>query len=254
MNSTYLLTGRDGRLARLRLNRPDVRNALNRELCRALVEEIDRANEDSTVGALLLEAEGPVFCSGMDLKEDAGESLAMLHAELFSIGARLTKPMVAAVQGAAVAGGLGLALNAHVVVAASDSRFGLTETRIGLWPYAIFPVVASAVGRRKATELAISARTMDVADALRLGLVDHVVPSQELCARAVELAIAFAAGSAEAFANGLSYVRETAGLGATEVLEHAVRKRAQAEASKDFEEGVKAFREKRAPRWPSHRC
>jgi len=80
------------------------------------------------------------------------------------------------------------------------------------------------------------------------------VPSQELCARAVELAIAFAAGSAEAFANGLSYVRETAGLGATEVLEHAVRKRAQAEASKDFEEGVKAFREKRAPRWPSHRC
>lgn len=253
MSSTCLLTGREGRLARLRLNRPEARNALNRELCDALIEEISRANDDSAVGALLLEAEGPAFSSGMDLKEDADASLAGLHAKLFSIRARLTKPLVAAVQGAAVAGGTGLALNAHIVVAASDARFGLTEARIGLWPYTIFPAVASAVGHRKAIELAMSARIVNAEEALRLGLVDHVVPPQELDAKAVQLATALAAGSAEAIASGLRYAREIQGLTALEVLEHAIRRRSEAEASEDFKEGVRAFREKRSPEWPSHR-
>jgi len=253
VNSTCLLTAREGRLARLRLNRPQVRNALNRELCRALIEETTRADEDFSVGAILLEAEGAVFCSGMDLKEEAGENLGTLHAELFSIGARLNKPMVAAVQGAAIAGGLGVALNAHIVMAASDARFGLTETRIGLWPYTIFPMVALAAGRRKAIELAISARIVDAETALRLGLIEHVVPPQELPSRAIELAAALAEGSAEAVAAGLRFARETEGLNGPEALKHAVQRRTQAEASKDFAEGVKAFREKRAPIWPSHK-
>jgi enoyl-CoA hydratase/carnithine racemase len=188
----------------------------------------------------------------MDLKEDLRD-VGALHAELFSLSARLTKPMVAAVQGAAIAGGLGIALNAHVVVAATDARFGLTETRVGLWPYTIYPAVVAAVGRRRAMELAISARIVDAETALRLGLVEHVVAPHELQAKAMELAAALAAGSAEAVANGLRYVHEIEGLGTIEVLQHAVRRRAQAESSADFAEGVKAFQEKRAPQWPSHK-
>jgi len=247
-----LLSGREGRLARLRLNRPEVRNALSRELCGALIEAIRRADEDRSVGAILLEGEGSVFCAGMDLKEDAGEDLGAMHAQLFSLGSTLTKPMVAAVQGAAIAGGLGIALNAHVVVAASDARFGLTETRIGLWPYAIYPAVVAAVGRRRATELALSARIIDAETAQRLGLVEHIVGSDELHTAAFDLASALAQGSAEAMANGLRYVHEIEGLELAEVLQHAVRRRAEAQASADFAEGVTAFRDKRTPRWPSH--
>ncbi len=125
------------------------------------LEAVREAASDRAVGAILLDANGKDFCSGMDLQEaletDPDEMLS-LHQELFSIGARLRKPMVSAVQGAALAGGLGLALNAHMVVASADARFGLTEVRVGLWPYVIFPVVAAAVGERKATELALTAR------------------------------------------------------------------------------------------------
>jgi enoyl-CoA hydratase/carnithine racemase len=235
------------------MNRPAVRNALSRELCVALVSAIGTANEDRSVGAILLEGEGAVFCGGMDLKEDRGENLGELHAELFSIGTRLTKPMVAAVRGAAIAGGLGLALNAHVIMAAADARFGLTETRIGLWPYAVYPVVTEAVGPRRARELAISARIVDAETALRLGLVEHVVRAEELEAKSVELASTLAEGSAEAVANGLLYVQSIEGLGTAQALQQAVRSRVAVEASADFAEGVRAFREKRAARWPSHR-
>jgi enoyl-CoA hydratase/carnithine racemase len=161
--------------------------------------------------------------------------------------------MVAAVRGAAIAGGLGLALNAHVVMAAADARFGLTETRIGLWPYAVYPVVTEAVGPRRARELAISARIVDAETALRLGLVEHVVRAEELEAKSVELASTLAEGSAEAVANGLLYVQSIEGLGTAQALQQAVRSRVAVEASADFAEGVRAFREKRAARWPSHR-
>ena len=176
MNESLLISSQ-GRLRRLTLNRPDKRNALDVALCRSLLDAVREAASDRTVGAILLDANGKDFCSGMDLTEaletDPDEMLP-LHQELFSIGARLRKPMVSAVQGAALAGGLGLALNAHIVVASADARFGLTEVRVGLWPYVIFPVVAAAVGARKATELALTARILDVEEARRIGIVDFV--------------------------------------------------------------------------------
>ncbi|MGH9658996.1 MAG: enoyl-CoA hydratase/isomerase family protein, partial [Bryobacteraceae bacterium] len=136
MSGSYseLDVGREGRVARLALNRPDKRNALSFALCRALVEALEQAEADPGVGAILLSGHGPAFCAGMDLGEmESPEAMAasQIHERLFTAGARSRKPIVAAVEGAALAGGMGLAANAHIVVAAEDATFGLTEIRIG---------------------------------------------------------------------------------------------------------------------------
>ncbi len=237
------------------LNRPERRNALDMALCRRLLHAVNEAASDSAVGALLLDASGKDFCAGMDLKEvleaKSGELLA-LHQELFSIGSRLRKPMLAAVEGVALGGGLGLALNAHVVIAASSAKFGLTETRIGLWPYVIFPVVAAAVGVRKATELALTARVVEAEEAGRIGIVDVIVEPDKLHEEARRIALGMAGGSTEAIGDGLAFVEQTQGLGPEATAKAAAAFREKALNSVDFREGVLAFREKRKPVWPPH--
>ncbi len=255
MNESLLVSSQ-GRLRRLTLNRPDKRNALDVALCRSLVDSIREAASDRAVGAILLDASGKDFCSGMDLTEvletEPGEMIP-LHLELFSIGAQLWKPMVSAVQGAAVAGGLGLALNAHIVVASSGARFGLTEVRVGLFPYVIFPVVAAATGLRKATELALTARIVDADEACRIGIVDVVVEPGALHERAERIALDLAEGSVTAIEQGLSFAQQVVGLDPTAAAKLARRFRRGAHASADFREGVLAFRQKRKPEWPSHK-
>jgi methylglutaconyl-CoA hydratase len=249
MSESLLISG-EGRLRRLTLNRPEKRNALDAALCCRLVEAIGEAADDPQVGAILLDARGPVFCAGMDLHEvleiDPGE-LTTLQQELFTIGTRLRKPMLAAVQGPALGGGLGLALIAHVVVAASDATFGLTEARVGLWPYVIFPVVAAATGNRKATEMALTARIFGAEEALRVGIADVVVAREQLPEEARRMAAQLAEGSASAARDGLEFLHEACGPAA------AAGYRRRTHVSPDFREGVAAFHEKRIPVWPSHK-
>jgi methylglutaconyl-CoA hydratase len=244
MNESLLISSQ-GRLRRLTLNRPDKRNALDVAFCRSLVEAIGEAASDPTVGAILLDAKGKDFCSGMDLTEalDADpDEMLPLHQELFSIGAQLRKPMVAVVQGAAVGGGLGLALNAHIVVASSVARFGLPEVRIGLWPYVIFPVVAAAVGERKATELSLTGRIVDAEEACRIGIVDVLVEPEALDERAAGIALELADRSATVIERGLSFVQQIVGLDPVAAEKLAGRFRREAHDSADFRQGVLAFR------------
>jgi methylglutaconyl-CoA hydratase len=246
-----------GRVELLTLNRPEKRNALNVELCLALLQAAGNANDDPTVGAILLDGEGRDFCAGMDLSEllEADQDMLLpLHAELFSLRSSLRKPLVAAVHGSVLAGGLGLALNAHVVCASPDARFGLTETKIGMWPYVIFPLVIGAAGKRKAIELALTARIFDAEEAKALGFVDIVVPPGELPSWSRQLAADLAEGSAAAMADGLRYVERLSGLDAEGDHRLSIEHRRSSFGSADFREGVAAFREKRKPVWPSHRA
>jgi enoyl-CoA hydratase/carnithine racemase len=225
---------REGRLLRLRLN-----------------AAIEAADHDEGVGAILLTGAGSSFCAGMDLSE-IKRDLEEAHERLFTIGRRVTTPIVAAVQGAALAGGTGLVANAHVVVASEGAFFGLTEIRIGLWPFLIFRAVVEAVGERRAVELGITGRFFDAHEAARIGLAQHVTAPEHLEARATEIATALADSSSEAMRRGLQYVKEARGLSYTEAGAAAQRSRRELFATADFAEGVRAFREKRPPKWPSH--
>ena len=245
---------REGRLLRLALNRPEKRNALSLALCRELNARLREADADPAIGAILLSGNGRAFCAGMDLDEilesDAG-AIDAAHEELFTAGLRLRKPLVAAVHGPALAGGTGLAANCHVVVASEDAVFGLTEIRIGLWPFVIFRVMVATLGERRATGLALTGRIFGAAEAERYGLVHRVVPAAELEARALETASAIADASPAAVRAGLEFVAEIRGKDWKEAGEMARRMRGELFRGADFREGIRAFREKRKPVWPS---
>jgi enoyl-CoA hydratase/carnithine racemase len=172
-----LRTEQDGRLYRIALSSPETRNVIDREGCRDLLREMRSAEADENVGAILLEADGPIFCAGCEPDE-----------ELMSIGQTISRPIVAAVQGVVLAGGLALAANAHIVVAAQGTSFGLTDVREGRSNEAVIRAVARAMGTRRALELSLSGRIFSTPEALAWGLVHHVAPAFELDDRATEVA------------------------------------------------------------------
>jgi enoyl-CoA hydratase/carnithine racemase len=244
---------REGRLLRLTLNRPGKRNALDTALCRALVDALEDAARDPAVGAILLTANGRAFCAGMDVAEieegsHAGE-IDALHEQLFTIGARLAKPLIAGVQGPAHGGGVGLVANCHVVVAGPEASFGLTEIRLGLWPFLVYRAVASALGERRTLELSLTGRICLAAEAREFGLVHEVCDGAP--DRALEIARDVAGFSPTAIQKGMAFVQRVKGLDWPEAGAIARDVRNQVFAGADFREGIRAFREKRPPRWPS---
>lgn len=250
--SDILNTELRGRVLWLALNRPDKRNALSSALCRDLVDSVHRANRDPQVGAIVLAGTGPAFSAGMDLSELAQldpTSLSNVHEQLFTMESRLGKPLIAAVNGPALGGGVGLVANCHIVVASQQAKFGLTEIRLGLWPFLVYRAVEIALGERRAVELALTGRIFDVEEAKSLSLVQEISPEPDT--RAMELAESLAASSPTAIRSGLSFVQEVRGKDVDSSALIARRVREELFHSPDFQEGVRAFREKRKAEWPS---
>ena len=250
--SNILEIHREGRLLALALNRPEKRNALNIPLCRELVQALETAERDPGIGAILLTGNGKCFCAGMDLSEIADantDEISSVQEQLFTIGARLGKPLVGAVHNAALAGGTGLAANCHIVIAREDALFGLTEIRLGLWPFLVFRAVTAAIGERRTVELALTGRIFPAAEAREIGLVHEVAANLE--DRARELAWGLAESSPTAIRSGLTFVHEVRGRDWKSAGEIARRIRDEVFESKDFQEGLQAFREKRTAQWPS---
>jgi enoyl-CoA hydratase/carnithine racemase len=251
---SHLMIGRDERVLRLTLNHPEKLNALDESLCAELVDALREAGRDRGVGAILLDAAGSTFCAGVDPDEallpEAPERTE-LHERLFAFGVHYHKPIVAAVQGGTYSAGVGLVANCHVVLAAQSATFGLTQIRVGHWPFVTHRAVSLAIGERRTVELALTGRIFSTAEAVQYGLVHESVPPFELDDRATATARLLAFSSQETLRRGLDFVQksremswETAGRLAAEYSARTLR-------SADFLEGARAARERRKPEWPS---
>ncbi len=243
-----------GRVLQIALDRPEKRNALNYELCLAILDAVEGAVHDPGIGAILLTGTGKSFCAGMDLDEAAGgvpPETNILHERLFTLGARSCKPLIAAVQGAALGGGTGLVATCHIVIAEPGATFGLTEIRLGLWPFLVYRAVGMALGERRTLELSLTGRIFGSEEAQNLGLVHEI--AADAGKRAMEVAETVAGFSPTAIQNGLSFVHEVRGMDWVESGQVARRVRDRVFAGADFEEGLRAFREKRSAEWPSLR-
>jgi enoyl-CoA hydratase/carnithine racemase len=190
-----LLVENRGAVRILTMNRPEKRNALNTELTSALLDELVKSGKDESVGCVVLTGAGPGFCAGADLSEfkdlkdpAAAEARAELTMQLHLSFSRVSKPIVTAINGAAMGGGAGLAIAGDLAVMAEDAKLGYPETRHGIVAAIVLGNLVRQVGRKAAFELVSLGESISAQKALALGLVNRVVPADALMAAALEMA------------------------------------------------------------------
>jgi enoyl-CoA hydratase/carnithine racemase len=246
-------------IATVTLNRPAALNAITTELAVALAEAFEPLGTDQSARAVVLAAAGErAFCAGADLKQRAGfdDHGWFVQREAFRRGfaavRRCPLPTVAAVFGFALGGGTELALSCDLVVAAEDAVFGLPEVRLGLVPAGGgTQLLARRAGRSVAKDLVLTGRRVDAAEAHRLGLADRVVPRAELPAAARALAAEIAGNSPVAVRAAKWALDVGADLSVEAGLEAEDQAWRRAVLSDDRREGIAAFGERRAARWPA---
>ena len=259
MTETVLLE-REGHLASLVLNRPEVLNAIDNRLASELIDRCAALAGDDAVWVVILRGAGErAFCAGADLKARYGftaedwAAQRTLFRQMFKALRDVPQPMIAAVHGFALGGGTELAMLADFVVASEDAQFGLTETSLGIIPGGGgTQSLPRLIGRNKAKELIFSARRISAAEAHALGLVNHVVPRAELLARARALAEEIMTNSPYAVRQVKWAIDHGADLPFEEGLEREHEAYLRVIASADRQEGIAAFNEKRRPQFTGH--
>ncbi len=242
---------------RLVLNRPEKRNPIGPQVCGELVHAFGRASEDSDVRAIVLTGAGKVFSAGGDLAQMAGVGAGASAirpaslVELFTTMHALGKPIIAMVNGHALAGGLGLMVACDLVVASEAAELGTTEINLGLWPMMITAEIVRSIGRKRALWLMLGGERIDALEAERIGLVNRVVPHDRLEEETMALARALAKKSPQAVQLGLRAFYDTQDMALRPALEHLQGQLAAVLASEDAAEGIAAFFQKREPVWPS---
>jgi enoyl-CoA hydratase len=225
MDRMTLRIEHDGAVAVLTLNRPEARNALSAELITALRAAFVELGTDDGVRAVVLTGADPAFCAGLDLKELAGSgaNLGMVD-DVPGAFAPIGKPVVAAVNGVAVTGGLELALSCDVRIASDRAVFADTHARVGVMPgWGLTVRLPRAIGQARALEMSLAGTRVDAATALSWGLVNHVVPHADLLPTALDIARRMAEPDPVAAATLLRMYREAAELPPGEALRQESR-------------------------------
>ena len=253
--------GPDGVVARVTLARPDVHNAFDASTIAELRTTFAglAREEPATLRAVVLAGDGPTFCAGADiawmraamsLDVEGNEQDAMAMADMFESIDTCPVPVIARVHGSALGGGMGLCAVADVVIAESGTRFGFTETRLGILPAVIAPFVVAKVGESHARALFPSGRRFDAIRAQRIGLVHEVVEGEAALDAAVDTAIDDVLGAGPTAARAAkAIVREIRGLGHGSAKWHTARTIARQRVTAEAREGFAAFDERRRPAW-----
>ena len=239
------------------IDRPQQRNALNAEVNAGLLAAIERAASDDEVRVLVVTGAGDkAFCAGADLgglAPDAGATELhqgrALFADVLQGLRRLPKPVIARVNGAALAGGFGLALGCDLAVASETATFGTPEVKVGMWPYMISAVIMEHLGPKRTMDLLLSGRRLTAAEALDWGLVNRVVPAEELDGAVADTAEQLVAHSPVVLALGKESYATAAQMRRDEALPYLAAMLSLHLQTDDAVEGITAFIQKRAPQW-----
>ena len=253
----HCLVEQRGHVLVVTMNRPEARNALSGEMMAIMREAWDRVDADDEIRACVLTGAGGAFCAGADLKamttSHPGDSFASGGWDLTRIdallkGRRLTKPLVAAVEGPAIAGGTEILQATDIRVAGESARFGVSEARWGLFPLGGSAVrLVRQIPYTLAADVLLTGRHLTAREALGMGLVGHVVPDGEALPTALEIAETIAANGPLAVRAILRTIRETEGMPEDDAFALEAKLGMAVFASEDAKEGPRAFKEKRPP-------
>jgi enoyl-CoA hydratase len=245
-----------GGVATLTIDRPDRRNAINPAVVRALTAALDRAEADESVRVAVLTGSGDkAFCAGGDLGGMTADSKVGQHAERAEVGELFRRmrasrlPIVARVNGHALAGGFGLMLACDLVVAADDVQMGMPEIDIGLWPFMITAIVQRDLPRKVALDLMLTGRRVDADDGVRWGFVNLAVPRADLDSAVAGLAGTIASKSPLVAALGKASFYRAEDMTFEAGIDYLAGMLTLCLESEDAVEGVTAFMQKRAPEW-----
>jgi methylglutaconyl-CoA hydratase len=257
MTYTTIQLAIDSGVATITLNRPDKRNAISYDLIEDLLGALNAIVKSSAL-ILILTGAGKAFCSGMDLDNlkalsgrspeqsvEDSETMARLFRSLYDF----PKPTIAAVNGAAVAGGCGLATLCDFTLAVPEAKFGYTEVRIGFVPAIVSTFLLRQIGEKHARDLLLTGRIIDAEEAHRMGLVNEVVAADRLMPRAQELAAQLMENSPASLTSTKRLLSDYARQELDAQIRAAVRENAGIRSTHDFREGVSSFLEKRKPQW-----
>ncbi len=247
----------DSGIATITLNRPEKRNAIIYELFDDLLRAFDQVAK-SPAQILILTGAGKAFCSGMDLEnlkaligcsseQNLKDSETMVR--LFRSLYEFPKVTIAAVNGAAIAGGTGLALLCDFTLAVPEAKFGYTEVRIGFVPAIVSTFLLRQVGEKLARDLLLTGRIIDAGEARRMGLINEIMLADKLMERARQLAAQLMENSPASLVLTKRLLTEHARAELDAQIDAAVRENAAIRSTDDFREGITAFLEKRTPRW-----
>jgi len=247
----------DSGIATITLSRPEKRNAISFQLVDQLMAAFDQI-ERSSAQVSILTGSGKAFCAGMDLEElklllgkthDENVRDSARMAEMFRRLYEFPKPMIAAVNGAAIAGGTGLATMCDFTLAVPEAKFGYTEVRIGFVPAIVSSILVWQVGHKIARDLLLTGRLFDATEAHRYGLVNEVVAPEKLMSRAHELAGQILENSPSSVVLTKKLINGFIAKQLDQQIAEAIEDNARIRTTADFREGVSSFLEKRKPVW-----